>query len=87
MRETQYGFDWGPLSVERVAHIEGRGYVVSVRGPRGYSGPEVQVYVSEAGRVVRAYPLRGAKYPLSERPRPSPRPSATVSGGGRGRAA
>lgn len=61
LRSTQYGFDWGPLSVERVAHIEGRGYVVSVRGPKGYSGPEVQVYVSEAGRVVRAYPIRGAK--------------------------
>lgn len=58
---TQYGFKWGPLDVERVAHIEGRGYVVSVRGPKGYEGPEVQVYVSEGGRVVRAYPLRGAK--------------------------
>lgn len=58
---TQYGFQWGPLNVERLAHIEGRGYVVSVRGPKGYEGPEVQVFVSEKGRVVKAFPIRGAK--------------------------
>lgn len=58
---TQYGFDWGPMSVERVAHIEGRGYVVSIRGPKEYSGPEVQVLVSEKGRCITAFPIRGAK--------------------------
>lgn len=58
---TRYGFRWGPMLVERMAQIEGRGYVVSIRGPKGYSGPEVQVYVSEKGRSIRAYPLRGAK--------------------------
>ena len=58
---TQYGFEWGPLVVERVAHIEGRGYCVSIRGRADYSGPEIQVLVSEKGRRVTAYPLRGAK--------------------------
>ena len=59
--ETQYGFDWGPVVVERVAHIEGRGYVVSVRSRKDYSGPEVQVLVSEKGQRVTAYPLRKAR--------------------------
>ena len=59
--ETQYGFHWGPVIVERVAHIEGRGYVVSVRSREDYSGPEIQVLVSEKGRNVTAYPLRKAK--------------------------
>lgn len=58
---TQYGFEWGPLVVERVAHIEGRGYVVSIQGPRGYDGPHVQVLVSEKGRSITAFPLGGAK--------------------------
>jgi hypothetical protein len=58
--ETQFGFDWGPVVVERVAHIEGRGYCVSVRGQHDYEGPEIQVYVSEKGRVVRAHLIRGA---------------------------
>jgi hypothetical protein len=58
---TQYGFDWGPMVVERVAHIEGRGYCVSIRGRRDYKGPEIQVLVSEKGRSVTAYPLRNAR--------------------------
>ena len=53
MSITQYGFDWGPMTVERVAHIEGRGYVVTVMGPSGTHGPQVQVLVS--GVVVRMY--------------------------------
>lgn len=58
---SQYGFRWGPMLVERVAHIEGRGYVVSIRSRDDYSGPEIQVLVSEKGRRVTAYPLRGAR--------------------------
>jgi hypothetical protein len=54
---TQYGFEWGPLCVERVAHIEGRGYVVEIR-PRGSHKKAVQVYVSEKGRSVSAH-VRG----------------------------
>jgi hypothetical protein len=49
-----YGFDWGPMKVERLAHIEGRGYVLSVKTDHA----EMQVYVSEKGRVVRPYPVR-----------------------------
>jgi hypothetical protein len=60
-KPTQYGFAWGPMRVERMAHIEGRGYVVSVHGPKGYNGPQVQVFVSEKGRTIRAFPLNGAK--------------------------
>lgn len=59
--QTQYGFDWGPIVVERVAHIEGRGYCISIRGRHDYEGPEIQVLVSEKGRSVTAYPIRGAK--------------------------
>lgn len=59
--DTQYGFRWGPMIVERVAHIEGRGYVVSVRTRDDYSGPQVQVLVSEKGRSVTAYATGGAK--------------------------
>jgi hypothetical protein len=55
---TRYGFQWGPVTVERVAHIEGRGYCVSVKGS---GGQEVEVLVSEKGRRVTAYPINGAK--------------------------
>lgn len=58
---TRYGFRWGPMIVERMAHIDGRGYVVSIRSAELHTGPEVQVYVSEKGRSVKAFPLRGAK--------------------------
>ncbi len=58
---TQFGFTWGPCVVERVAHIEGRGYCISIRGRDDRAGQEVQVLVSERGRVVTAYPMRGAK--------------------------
>jgi hypothetical protein len=55
---TTYGFVWGPMEVQRVAHIEGRGYCVEVKGSGGQS---VQVLVSEKGRRVTAYPVNGAK--------------------------
>ena len=53
--DGRYGFAWGPVIVERTAHIDGRGYVVTVRTPGSYE-PSVQVYVSEKGRVMRVYP-------------------------------
>ena len=59
--ETQYGFNWGPVVVERVAHVEGRGYCISIRGSEGYEGQEIQVLVSEKGKRVTAYPIRGAR--------------------------
>lgn len=58
---TQYGFSWGPVVVERIAHIDGRGYCISVRGRDDYKGQEIQVLVSEKGQRVTAYPVRGAK--------------------------
>lgn len=63
---TQYGFDWGPVRVERTAHIKGRGYVVTVMGLANCThGPVVQVLVSERGRAVTAYPQGGAKVKTS----------------------
>ena len=59
--QSRYGFSWGPVVVERVAHVEGRGYCISVRGERWPGGPEIQILVSEKGKAVTAYPLRGAK--------------------------
>jgi hypothetical protein len=53
--ESRYGFAWGPLVVERVAHIEGRGYSVQVR-PRGKYEPAVEVFVSEQGRSWSVWP-------------------------------
>lgn len=51
---TKFGFEWGPMKVERLAHIEGRGYVVAVTTEH----MTVQVYVSEKGRNVVAYEPR-----------------------------
>ena len=59
--ETQYGFDWGPMVVERLAHIPGRGYCISIRGRKDHKGQEIQVLVSEKGFAVTAYPIRRAK--------------------------
>ena len=48
---TPYGFDWGPMTVTRMAHIEGRGYALGiVVGRRRF-----QVWVSEKGRSVRFF--------------------------------
>lgn len=49
--EIPYGFRWGPFDVERLAHIEGRGYVICIRTDHG----SMQISVSEKGRVIRAY--------------------------------
>lgn len=46
---TTYGWRWGPMEVTRMAHIDGRGYVVGLDTP----SRRVQIYVSEAGRSVR----------------------------------
>jgi len=45
-----YGFRWGPLSVVRLAHVEGRGYVLSVQTEHH---PGVEVRVSEKGHVIK----------------------------------
>lgn len=50
---TQYGFEFGAMSVERIMQVEGRGTVVGVYGADRSNG--VQVYVSEKGRSVRVF--------------------------------
>lgn len=52
---NRYGFDWGPLHVERLAHVEGRGYALRIYTDHD----EVQVYVTEKGRKVQAYSRAG----------------------------
>jgi hypothetical protein len=47
-----YGFEWGPFTVERLAHIEGRGWVLGIRS----GNQEIHVYTSEKGRTLRAEP-------------------------------
>jgi hypothetical protein len=49
---TPYGFKWGPLKVERLAHVPDSGYALSIETDYGMV---MQVYVSEKGRVIRAY--------------------------------
>ena len=50
----RYGFPWGPLTVTRLAHVEGRGYSLEIRTEH----QSMQVYVSEKGRKIQAYPVR-----------------------------
>ena len=52
-----YGFDWGPLSVERLVHVEGRGRVLEVKTEHR----TLQVYCSEAGRSLRVFRVGGSE--------------------------
>ena len=56
---TDFGFEWGPVEITRLAHIERRGYLLEVRTKR----QSMQIYVSEKGRKIEAMPVR----PVSER--------------------
>jgi hypothetical protein len=47
----RYGFAWGPMIVERSAHIEGRGYILTVKTDHA----RVEVYVTEKGRKINVY--------------------------------
>jgi hypothetical protein len=58
---TQYGFEWGPMIVKRLAYIPERGYCIEIHGPKGYNGPQIQVLVSEKGHAITAFPINGAK--------------------------
>jgi hypothetical protein len=51
---TQYGFRWGPMEVERLVHVEGRGYALEVKTEHA----SMQIYVSDKGRKIKAYPVR-----------------------------
>ena len=48
---TMYGFQWGPIEVTRMAHIDGRGRVIGIDTPHH----RCQLYVSEAGRSIRLW--------------------------------
>lgn len=51
---TRFGFNWGPMEVSRLAHVEGRGYVIEIR--TGHKS--MQVYVTEAGRKIEPMEVR-----------------------------
>ena len=60
--DTDFGFCWGPMLVERLAHIKDRGYCVQIRTEHQI----LQVYVSEKGRKITAMPvIRTQKSPRS----------------------
>lgn len=48
---TEFGFRWGPMEVSRMAHVEGRGFVIGVNTDHR----RCQLYVSEGGRSVRLW--------------------------------
>lgn len=50
---TQFGFDWGPIKVERLCHVEGRGYSLEVRTDHA----RVQLGISEKGRKITVHEL------------------------------
>jgi hypothetical protein len=50
-----YGFDWGPMKVERLAHISGRGYVLRISTEH----TQMQVHITEKGRKIAPFPARG----------------------------
>jgi hypothetical protein len=52
----RYGFEWGPMRVTRMAHIEGRGYCIEIATEHA----RLQVLVSEKGRKITTYPIRSA---------------------------
>ena len=48
---TTFGFDWGPVKVERIAHFEPRkgreAFILRVN--------DLEIYVSKTGRSVRVF--------------------------------
>lgn len=48
-----YGFRWGPMVVERLAHIDKRGYVLNIKTEH----QSMQVYITEKGRKIEAMPV------------------------------
>jgi hypothetical protein len=52
----KYGFRWGPLTVTRLAHIDGRGYVIEVATDHQV----MQVHITEKGNKINPYPVRKA---------------------------
>ncbi len=57
-----YGFDWGPMSVQRLTHLEGRGYVLEIRTDHA----RLQVHVTEKGRRIHSHPIPPDRLGMSE---------------------
>ena len=51
---SRFGFRWGPMDVIRAAHVDDKGYSLEIVTDH----QRMQIYVSEAGRVIRAYEPR-----------------------------
>lgn len=49
---TDYGFTWGPLTVERTAIMPQGAHVITVRSA---AGKTIDIYVSPAGRSIRVF--------------------------------
>lgn len=60
MTVTRYGFEWGPMLVERIGHIPGRGYALHIRTPYG----SMQIGVSDKGMNVTAHEWQRGIYPI-----------------------
>lgn len=50
-RDTKYGFQWGPATIERTAEVP-EGIVMSLKTD---AGKYLQIYVSAKGRSVRIH--------------------------------
>jgi hypothetical protein len=49
----KYGFRWGPMTVARLAHIDGRGYVLEIATDH----QAMQVHITEKGYKINPYPV------------------------------
>jgi hypothetical protein len=50
----KYGFRWGPMTVERLAHIDKRGYVLQIKTDH----QSLQIHVTEKGYKIKTYPIK-----------------------------
>lgn len=54
--ETRFGFEYGPMAIERTASLPDGGAVVSIFGSRTmFHRPSIEVYVSPKGRKIRVF--------------------------------
>lgn len=50
LEHTQYGFDWGPVQIERWCSDEKKGWVVmGIKTPKYKTG--LQIYVTKTGKI------------------------------------
>lgn len=80
MTYTEYGFDWGPVSVERTCTLPGDRRVVTVRTEHR----TLTIYVSRTGRSLRVFEGHGSRELRLERPFPLTANRKDAPGGGDG---